>query len=170
MSDERSVIVFGQVHESEQQFEYFITGLIGALCGYIGQGYTATKLGMNSSTLELIAILLLVISFALSFLRIHIAIKVKKLNAHALDAAEKKGAIMSKFDGCQELINSSTGEIMSPQQAAKHVQQYTVKERNMTIQLAKYMGRSTVVHVLRMVFLFIGFITLLSAKVLRAYI
>ena len=57
MSENRSLIVFGQVHEAEQKFDYFVTGLTGTLCGFIAERYTGAKLGVNAATLEVISIL-----------------------------------------------------------------------------------------------------------------
>ena len=173
MSDERSIIVFEQVHQANQKFDYFLTGMIGALCGYVGQGYTATKAGLNSSTLELIAILLLVTSFALSLFRMRIVIQAKSNNAKALNAAEHREAInaaLAKGGSFETLRNHSTGLEMTPEQAKERVKELTELEQNQIEKFTRHDKRAAVFRKWIMFLLSIGFLILIVSKVVKPYI
>ena len=56
--------------EAEQRLDYFLAGIIGALCAFLAERYHADKLGLNTSTLALAAILLLILSFYYALKRI----------------------------------------------------------------------------------------------------
>jgi hypothetical protein len=56
--------------EAEQRLDYFMAGIIGALCAFLAERYHADKLGLNTSTLALAAILMLILSFYYALKRI----------------------------------------------------------------------------------------------------
>jgi hypothetical protein len=70
MSTERSDALFKSWRESTEKFDYFMLGVLGALCAYVAQGYKPARIGINSGTAELIALLLLVLAAVLGFRRI----------------------------------------------------------------------------------------------------
>ncbi len=168
MTDKRSLIVFGQVHEAEQKFDYFVTGLTGALCGYIAEGYAATKVGLNDSTLELVAILILIVSFWLGFKRIQWGIVVKQLNAFRLDSLEKKGDLTVNFQG-GPLVNEGTGDVYLPDTVLKLIQAHGSKASAFQKALDVANKKARLCCDWRNRCLFAGFIVLLIAKVAGAY-
>jgi len=56
--------------DSAQRFDYFITGLIGAVVAFIAQAYAPDKIGLNPSTLETLSLVILFASFWFGFKRI----------------------------------------------------------------------------------------------------
>lgn len=56
--------------EAAQKFDYFMAGLTGALIAFVGQSFSPQRLGWNASTLELLALLLLIAAFWCAFKRI----------------------------------------------------------------------------------------------------
>ena len=70
MSTARSDGVYEKWRESTEKFDYFILGVLGALCAYISQTYKAERLGLNPGTLDLLALLVLVLAAVFGFRRI----------------------------------------------------------------------------------------------------
>jgi len=44
---ERSLIAYENWKTSQEKFDYFILGVIGAFCAYVSQNITFSKLGVN---------------------------------------------------------------------------------------------------------------------------
>ncbi len=55
---------------STEKFDYFVTGGTGALCAFVAQTGHFTRLGWNPSTLEAIALLILIASVVAGFMTI----------------------------------------------------------------------------------------------------
>ena len=169
MTEKRSLIVYRQLHEAEQKFDYFITGLTGAICAYIGEGYTPSKIGFNASTVELLSVVLLLISFGLGFKRIRWVITGKRLNASNLDAFEKKGEWTANFRG-EPLINASTGEVLHPEDIIDRVKKHGKDINDLEQPMATARRKAMSFYLWRNRFLFAGFLGLLAGKVLQAYV
>lgn len=56
-------------HETQRQFDYFVLGLTGALCAYVGEHNEPKALGLNSFTLKLAALVVLGLSGFFGFLK-----------------------------------------------------------------------------------------------------
>lgn len=67
MTTERSDKLYVNWRASTEKFDYFMLGVICALCAFIAQGYKPSRLGLNAITLELIALLILVLSVVAGF-------------------------------------------------------------------------------------------------------
>lgn len=177
MAEERSMTLYCQVSEAEQKFEYFLTGLIGALCGYVGQNFVSAKLGLNPSTIELVAILILVVSFCCSMWCILLHTTIKGLNADALHINETKQKLIVESKLGQPrgptdnnlVRDNSTGKVIHISQVAEGVEQMSKLEQ----EIMKRIGVSQIitrgVRFCRAFFLVVGFLTLLSSRVFKAY-
>lgn len=88
---DRSVVTYEHYRDAAQRFEYFILGISGALCAYIGQHLTPQKLGLTPYGLELFSLLLLVGSVFVSFKRMEKVIACHGLNHRLLSLYEHVG-------------------------------------------------------------------------------
>jgi hypothetical protein len=120
MSEKRSIIAFEHYREGEQRFEYFITGILTALCAYVGQTLQAQKFGFNPYTLEVLALALVVASIILSFKRLELGISLHRLNHALLHMGEVRGVLLSNPQG---FMNELTGDAITPAMIQKRVQQ-----------------------------------------------
>jgi hypothetical protein len=55
-------------HDTQRQFDYFVLGLTGALCAYVGEHNEPKALGLNSFTVKLAALVVLGFSGFFGFL------------------------------------------------------------------------------------------------------
>jgi len=169
MAGERSVAVFIQAHESQQKFDYFVTGLTGALCGFIAERYTASRLGVNASTLELVSICILLVSFWFGFRRLQFGTLINQLNAHMLDVLEKRGTLATSVEGAP-VANASTGDIYLPEMVRALVRKYGKDAKDIEKALEDTNSSAETAYHWRNRCLVAGFVVLLVAKVLRAYL
>lgn len=165
---ERSVLAFDNWKTSQEKFDYFILGVIGALCAYLSQNIELAPLGYNSSTMELLALMTIFLSGIAGFLRLEEAIELHALNHHQLHLNEKKGQLVSKFSG-GPMLNSETGEVLSPHQVAIEVGAIDHVMPEIKGKIQKYTSRSSIYYKLRNIFLLIGFLMIVGAKVWAAY-
>ncbi|MES2997135.1 MAG: hypothetical protein V4733_10040 [Verrucomicrobiota bacterium] len=70
MSHEKANLLYQATKAAEQQFEYFLTGAIGAMFAYTVQNYTPHRLDLSPSTLEPLAIVCLAGAFFCGLKRI----------------------------------------------------------------------------------------------------
>lgn len=156
MTTERSDKVFENWRQAVEKFDYFMLGVTGALCAYISQVYKPAKFGLNPASLELLALVLLVGSAVAGFRRIERTIQVTSLNHRLLRANEERGILVSKASG-GSLINESTGDILSPQMVAQHIDAVTQSIPNLKLQLELARSAADRSYSARNVLLFIGF-------------
>jgi hypothetical protein len=169
MSTERSDKVYASWRESSEKFDYFILGVISALCAFIGQGYKAGKLGFNHSTLELIALLLLVGAAIAGFKRIEKSLLVTLINQRQLNAYEARGGLVAKIPEGRELINEATGHVYTPQDARRRVEQLTKTINELESKLEPTKQSTKLLYQVRNGLTIAGFLSLLAARVWAAY-
>lgn len=169
MSDKRSTIVFTHLQEAEQKFDYFVTGLTGALCAFVAEKYAANKLGLNQSSFELLAFIVLIASFYYGFRRIQLSIHLRRLNLFYLNAGEKRGALVTSFQG-NPTIDECSGEILTPEDMLSLIKKYTNDSESISDALPPAQREALRVYDLRNVLLFLGFILLVTAKLVAAYL
>lgn len=165
---ERSLMTFEHYREASQRFDYFITGLSGALCAYIAQTFQPEKIAVSPKTLELIALLLLIGSVIAGFKRIEAIIQTHKLNHQKLDLTEKTGAILTNFNG-QPMVNILSGDVLQPDQAETTVLLLKSQIPIIENSLDKWVGLSGTAYSIRNWMLILGFLSLVVAKVWSAY-
>ena len=90
MSTARSDGVHEKWRESTEKFDYFILGVVGALCAYISQTFKPERIGLNPGTLELLALLVLVLGAVFGFRRVEQVNLVTLVNYRILHANERR--------------------------------------------------------------------------------
>ncbi len=169
MNSERSDSVFAHYRVASEKFDYFVTGLTGAICAYITQTYHPEKLSLHPTTLELLSLLLLIGSVVAGFKRIEYSLITYRYNAHLLRLQEQKGQLVSKSRGGM-VVNEATGEVIDPVSVHTKIQVITEvlpefedgQNKNANISGNWYKARNWL--------LFLGFMFLVSSKVWSAYV
>ncbi|MFC6281867.1 MULTISPECIES: hypothetical protein [Polaromonas] len=169
MSTDRSDKLHSDWRTSTEKFDYFILGVICALCAFVAQSYKPTKLALNPALLELVALLTLVLAIVAGFRRIEQTLLVTVLNSRKLHALEARGGMVAKMQDSRTLINEATGQIFTPDEAIKRVQELTntVQAIKPTLEIAKDAAHRQ--YKTRNALALIGFLLLLAARVWSAY-
>jgi hypothetical protein len=169
MSTDRSDKVYETYQQAVQKFDYFVLGVTGALCAYISQVYKPAQIGLNPGTLELLALLLLVASAVAGFRRVENTTQVTSLNHQYLRAQEERGILTSMTNG-GNLINESTGDILSPNMVAHKIQEATKAIPALRLRIENAQNEASRLYSVRNGLLFAGFSALVAAKVWSAYV
>ena len=169
MTTERSDKVFDNWRQGIEKFDYFVLGVTGALCAYISQTYKPEKLGFNPGTLELLSLVLLVCAAIAGFKRVETTIEITRLNHRALRANEERGVLISKSPS-QALLNESTGDILSPQMVQQHLNDLARAISNLDLQIKNAQSSALLSYHIRNLLILVGFIALVLAKTLSAYV
>lgn len=169
MVTERSDKVFDNWRQATEKFDYFVVGVTGALCAYVSQTYKPAKLAVNPATLELCALVLLVLSVVAGFRRIERTIQVTLLNHRYLRASEEKGALTVKSSS-GALVNESTGEIIPPHQVSENIAFLSRMAPEIRDRIEKAGASAHRWYKTRNWLLFLGFSALVFAKVWSAYV
>lgn len=168
MSTERSDKIHDYWRQSSEKFDYFVTGMTGALCAYILQTFKPEQISITPNTLELISLLVLIISVYAGFKRIESTVETFKRNHQSLYLSEQVGQLITNYKG-SHLINKATGEIMPPEIVELKIQ--TLKEiqpkvKGNTDKAATASGNW---YKLRNLLLSLGFLILVASKIWSAY-
>ena len=168
MSTARSDGVYEKWRESTEKFDYFVLGVLGALCAFISQTYKPEKIGVNSGTLELLALLVLVLGAVFGFRRIEATIQTTLINHKMLHANERRGVMVSVLQSGPG-TNIQTGETYTPEFAKKEIESLTQQINQLKPQVESAKERAHKAYKLRNQLTFWGFLMLLAAKVFSAY-
>lgn len=169
MPTERSDKVYASWRESNEKFDYFILGIICALCAFIGQGYKPSRLGLNPGTLELAALLLLVLAAVAGFKRIEKTLLMILINQRQLHANEARGGMVEKLPSGQTVINVATGQTYTPEQTARRIAELTKTIGQLEHQLESTKRSTTVYYQFRNGLMLTGFLMLIGSRIWSAY-
>lgn len=168
MSNTRSDGVYEKWRDSVEKFDYFFLGTLGALCAFISQTYKPEKIGMNSGTAELIALLILVLGVVFGFRRIESTNIITSINHKILYASERRGAMVAIIQNGNS-TNIQTGEIYTPELARTEADRLTQQMNQLEFQIEHWKKQANRTYKLRNMLTFCGFLILVAAKVLSAY-
>jgi hypothetical protein len=169
MSTSRSDAVHEKWRESTEKFDYFILGVVGALCAYISQTYKPERIGLNPGTLDLLALLVLVLGAVFGFRRIEMTNLATMINQRVLHSNERRGALVSVVHKGPR-VNTETGEVYTPEYASQEVAKLTKLIELHHPKLESAQRRAQRYYKLRNAFTLTGFLMLLSAKLYSAYV
>lgn len=168
MSTARSDSVYEKWRESTEKFDYFILGVLGALCAYISQTYKPDRIGINPGTLELLALLVLVLGAIFGFRRIESTNQTTLINHKMLHANERRGVMVSVLQSGPG-TNLQTGETYTPEFARKEIENLTQQLNQLKLQVESAKQGALKAYKLRNRFILLGFLMLLAAKLFSAY-
>lgn len=119
MSNERSDKLYEYWLQASQKFDYFVTGVCLALISYLANTLRPIPIGLNSNTLLLLATICL-LAAALSGLRqIEATVTLLQVMHSRIYKAEVAGNLISAAAEGGMLINRQTGDLFTPQDAAR---------------------------------------------------
>ena len=165
---ERSLIAYENWKTSQEKFDYFILGVIGAFCAYVSQNITFSKLGVNGSTFELISLLIVLLSGVIAFLRLQTGIELHLINHRKLHLSEIKGQLTKNYNG-DSILNVKSGEVLQPEEIEQQIYSINKTLPELAKKADEKMSVSTLQYKLRNYLLIIGFLLMLFAKVYTAY-
>ena len=168
MSTARSDGVHEKWRESTEKFDYFILGVVGALCAYISQTFKPERIGLNPGTLELLALLVLVLAAVFGFRRVEQVNLATLVNYKILQANERRGVLVSVIQKGTG-VNTETGAIYTPEYAAQQIPGITEQLKQLQPKLASAQQRAQLHYKLRNGLILVGFLMLLAAKLCSAY-
>ena len=163
-----SLIAYEHYRESEQRFEYFILGLSVALVAYVAQTTKPQRLGLSPYTIELFSILLIVASIIFGFMRVALMILAKRINHEILHFGEKRGQLIPARG--TSVLNRDSGEQLTAHEIEQELNEIEIMLPARQKQFDKVAAKSLRYYRWRNWLLFIGFLGLLLAKVLGAYV
>jgi len=169
MSTERSDGVHEKWRESTEKFDYFILGILGALCAYISQSYKPEKLAINPGTVELLSLLIFVLASIIGFRRIETTNLATLINHQILHAHERCGALTSVLHNGPG-FNSQTGQTYTPEYAQQEIPKLRKRIEQLSPHLHKVQEKAQRHYRVRNALMLLGFLTLLAAKVFSAYV
>jgi hypothetical protein len=168
MSTQRSDKAYEQWRDASEKFDYFMTGLTGALVAYLGQSLHPSRLGLNVPSLEVLAVATLVTSAVLGFRRIETNVTLLRGQAKRLYGEEARGAMLeaaTKGAG----FNASTGDVFSPRQLIERAEVHRKGVENLRLSLDELAARAGAYYQWRNRTLLLGFSLLVAARILPAY-
>ena len=169
MTTERSDVVYGYWRDATDKFDYFVAGVTGALTAYIGQHVRPTQLGINAGSLELLALVLLVLSVVMSFKRIETNIEVFKAMHARLYSEETRGSMIAAA-GRGTALNTATGDVFSSAQLLELAELHDGRVKQMRSTLDSLAAASLSYYNWRNRLLLNGFAILVFARVIPAYL
>jgi hypothetical protein len=161
--------VFEAGREAQQKFDYFVTGLTGAVLSYVSQNFSPHRIGMNPESLNPLALVLLGVSFFCGFKRIETSTLVMQLNFQMLDAEERSTAAVGHLSGGRAGYDPATGRAITMEETEAR-RQYWVAARddaNKAVRVAA--ARADRYYHWRNRLLYAGLAAIVLSKVLQPY-
>lgn len=155
--------------DSAEKFNYFMAGLSTAVLGYLAPMLQPAKLGWNSTTLELVAMLTLVGAAFAAFKRIESTVHLQRVGVEKLKNLESVERLSTALQGGIPVADSDTGEVMNVEKIGALLEnRQTILEIARTVE--KDIGKKAERwYAVRYYLLMLGFLLLLSARVWKAY-
>lgn len=169
MGQQRSDVAHEGWRTSAEKFDYFITGITGALAAFIGQNLQPERLGLNSATIELAALGLLIAAVVCGMRRIETHITLLRLQSRRLYELERSGAAVDAALKGGVFVNRETGDVLSAEQLRRISMMGKDEALRLDAPLAELMERSLALYRWRNRTLLLGFATLVFARIMPAY-
>lgn len=162
--------IFAGAREAQQKFDYFVTGVAGALFAYIAQTYTPKELAVAPSSLEPFALVCLALSFYFGLRRIEASVVVMRLNHEMLDCQEKAGNMTkAMFEGRGGGFNPHSGDLIHAHELPARRDAYMKLADAAQLGAESSANRGERHYARRNLFLFSGFAAIFLAKLLQPY-
>ena len=123
MSDERNIAAYDHYQKASQQFDYVVTGATGALCTYILQTFRPKRIDLSPYSLELLALLVLVVSVIVGFKMIESKVTGLGVNAEWLRNSARLGALVAALPKVSSTpgVNTESGEVITAENIAAKI-------------------------------------------------
>jgi hypothetical protein len=168
MSDPRSVRVYFAWLDASQRFDYFVTGVSVAMVGYLASTVKADPYSV-SSTLEVLALILILASAYVGLRRIEATLVAMQLDGKRLASGEAAGALKYIHRTGGRSLRTSTGEIIEANEAGRRANEQTAFSADVERLEQQWMDRAAGRYRWRNLLLLSGILVLVSARVVHAY-
>jgi len=169
MSTERSDRLYDTWRASAEKFDYFVLGILGALCAYIANNFEPGILGLNPKTFELAALAVFFASAIFGFLRVESSVLVTSLNHRQLRANEQRGLLTQQLANGRPFLNSATGQIYAPHDAQAEIASINQSLPGINKQMERARRRAEIAYACRNRLVVLGFLVLVGARVWGVY-
>jgi disulfide bond formation protein DsbB len=170
VATERSDKVYDYYKEASQRFDYFVVGGTGALAAYVGQSIKPHRIALNPESLELLALLFLIGSIGLGLKHIEAIIQLFKHMFWKLHHEEVRGSLIGVASDGSPAINKSTGDVYSAREMLVIAEAHRQLGEETAVTLQKEGERAARYYHWRNKLLLMGFLMLVAAKILPAYL
>ena len=168
MQPSRSDAVYENWRQSTEKFDYFVLGVLGALCAYLSQTYTPSRIGINPGTVELLALLTLVLAGVFGFRRIESINVATMINQQLLHANERRGVLVEVLHKGPAL-NTQTGQTYTPEYAASEIPKLSTRIKALEPGLREAQLKAERSYKVRNWLTLVGFALIIAAKLFSAY-
>lgn len=166
----RSDTAYGYWRDASEKFDYFVTGLTGALVAYVGQNLKPVRVGLNPQTVELAALAVLVASVVVGLKRIEVSIQLYKVQHGRLYHEEARGAFLDASQRPGQSLNVLTGDVVTSVEAVTRARGHHVQATAAGDQSDELVKIATSRYHWRNGLLLVGFAALVAARILPAYV
>lgn len=168
MSHDRSDFAYEIWWRASERFDYFVTGLTGALTAYVGQHVEPVRLGANAPTVQLAALAVLAGSTILGLLRIEAVVSALQAGWLRLSASESRGNLHQGVMAGHH-FNAATGDVLSSRQMLELAEISEQGGRRASEASQRWLTRATAYYHWRNRTLLVGFVLLVLSRLLPAY-
>lgn len=169
---ERSDSLYLKWMDTIGKYDYFSCGVSAAFFAYLGEHYSPHRLGMNFQTVELVAIALFAGSFFSGAKRLEISHTLTRGMYRSMLAAERASYCIQQLDNSTEGIpyrKPEDGTICTEQEMRDLQAKYLVEVKEYEASVDASFPRASIWYKRRDFLLFLGFATILLARILQAY-
>jgi hypothetical protein len=161
--------LFDKQHEATVKYDYFVSGVSGAIFAYIAEHYTPQKLAFDFFLLEPLALLALALSMYFGLKRLETHRNFTALNHLLTDCEEKAIQVGKVLENPTEGLKDLSGRKLSPEEIENERQQHAARARGYAKQVPALVKLARRYYKLRDRFLILGFAAILLSKVLQPY-
>jgi len=173
--DKTSLTIFSKEYDANLKLDYFLCSVAGALFAYIGQAYIPHKLDNWYYWITPLALTLLTISFGCSLRKFRLINLTTENNRRAHFSAEEN---ITCFNEIQKHENNPltkttcryTRKVQSLEELKAIKDNLEKSLEAYELKANKFQRKADTIGTARTLFLIIGFILILAAKVLQPYI
>ncbi|MGA9452103.1 MAG: hypothetical protein WBW41_12260 [Verrucomicrobiia bacterium] len=167
-----SLSLFDKEHTAREKYIYFICGVASALVAYLGKDYTPSHPWTIHDKLNISTLICLVVSFLFGVGRILCYIQGISINKDVLVAQEEIGNFVNaltyrlenKDKGVPISINKKNGKPYSTEEIQARIVELTASSETDSTRMKKRFKFSQILFVICHVFLILGFILMICAK------
>jgi hypothetical protein len=153
---------------TSDKFDYFVLGLTTAVCAYISEHLEPQRIAFAPNTLEILALIILLISVFYGFRRLEKSIVVHSVT-HQLWEREE---LLQKTHTNQsiQMVDPKSGKILSDQEAKRSISEVENSVTDGKIGRDKAAKQAADAYSWRNRLLFLGVAALLASKIWSAYV
>ena len=161
---------FLSAQEADSKFDYFLAGITGAVLAYFVKDFAPQRLGANQSTIEIVGLLVIILSFYLSLMRIESSILIRRTQTRISEQSDKVAQTSKVLMEGKPAFESNSGRVIGLEELTR-LKERSKGEKKFAVELFKNEeGRAKTIYDWRNRTLIFGFLILLLARVLGPYL